>query len=131
MSKREGACSCGQLKVTCEGEPIRVSICHCLACQRRSGGPFAQQARWATDKVTVEGTATTYVRRGDAGSVITFRFCPTCGSTVYYDIDKMPGMIAVPVGAFADSSFPSPIMSMYGARKHPWVTVPDGVEQHD
>lgn len=128
MSKRHGACSCGQLKVTCEGEPIRISVCHCLACQRRTGGPFAQQARWPADRVTTEGEATAYVRIGDEGGKATFRFCPTCGATVYYDIDGMPGMIAVPVGAFADPTFPAPMISVYEDRKHAWVTLPDGIE---
>ena len=52
-------------------------------------------------------------------------------STVFYEIDKMPGFIAVPVGAFADPSFPSPTFSMYEARRHGWVTVPDGIEHMD
>lgn len=131
MSSRQAACSCGQLKVTCEGDPVRVSLCHCLACQRRTGAPFGQQARWPADKVTIEGAATTYVRTGDSGGKATFRFCPTCGSTVYFEIDKMPGFIAVPVGAFADPSFPSPVISIYGARKHGWVHLPDHVEPMD
>ena len=60
-----------------------------------------------------------------------FRFCPTCGSTVYYDIDDMPGFIAVPVGAFADPTFPPPVFSVYEARKHAWVGLPDNIEHMD
>jgi hypothetical protein len=128
-STRKAECSCGQLSVTCEGPPVRVSICHCLACQRRTGSPFAQQARWPEDKVRVEGRSSEWRRVGDDGGTITQRFCPTCGATVYYDIDAMPGMIAVPVGTFADPSFPAPTFSVYEARKHTWVVVPDeGVE---
>lgn len=131
MHSREAACSCGQLKATCAGDPIRVSICHCHACQKRTGSPFGQQARWAAENVKIEGTEKTYVRVGDAGSTITFRFCPTCGSTVYFEIDKMPGMIAVPVGAFADSSFPSPVLSFYEARKHGWFDLREPMEHID
>jgi hypothetical protein len=131
MSSRQAQCCCGQLKVTCQGDPVRVSICHCLACQRRTGSPFGQQARWAAENVKVEGSATTFVRVGDSGMIISFRFCPTCGSTVFYDIDQMPGLIAVPVGAFADPTFPAPSFSVYEARKHGWVRVPDDVEHMD
>jgi len=131
MSTRHAECSCGQLKVTCEGDPVRVSICHCLACQKRTGSPFGQQARFPADKVKVEGNATTYVRTGDSGGKATFRFCPTCGATVYFEIDKLAGFIAVPVGAFADPGFPSPVISIYGTRKHDWVNVPDHVERMD
>jgi hypothetical protein len=81
--------------------------------------------------VTVEGSSTTYPRVGDSGGTATFRFCPTCGSTVYYDLDTMPGFIAVPVGAFADPSFPTPRFSVYEARKHSWVKVPEEIEHMD
>jgi hypothetical protein len=131
MTSRQASCSCGQLRVTCHGEPVRVSICHCLACQRRTGSPFGQQARWPADRVRIEGTATSFVRVGDEGSTITFRFCPTCGSTVYYDIREMPGVVAVPVGAFADPSFPPPTFSVYEARKHAWVNLPEDTEHMD
>jgi hypothetical protein len=122
---RTASCSCGQLKARCEGEPVRISICHCLACQQRTGSAFGIQARWPSDRVAIEGRAHDYVRVGDRGSKITFRFCPTCGATVYYDIDAMPGLIAVPVGAFADPTFPPPRLSFYSARRHPWALMPN------
>ncbi|MBK9260179.1 MAG: GFA family protein [Polyangiaceae bacterium] len=131
MRSRHAQCSCGQLRVTCDGDPIRVSICHCLACQRRTGSPFGQQARWPADKVKIEGVATSFVRIGDSGVTVTFRFCPTCGSNVYYDVADMPGVIAVPVGAFADPNFPPPTFSVYEARKHGWVNVPESIEHMD
>ncbi len=34
---RRAACSCGQLRLTIEGEPSRIAMCHCLECQRRTG----------------------------------------------------------------------------------------------
>ena len=46
MARRRAECSCGQLAITVEGEPLRLSICHCLACQRRTGGVFGIQARF-------------------------------------------------------------------------------------
>lgn len=108
---------------------MRVSICHCLECQRRTGSVFGQQARWPSERVTIEGRATEYTRVGDDGGKCTFHFCPTCGSTVYYEIDQMPGFTAVTVGSFADPTFPPPVFSVYEVRKHAWVKVPDeGVE---
>lgn len=100
-------------------------MCHRLACQRRTGGPFSLQARWRSDQVTIEGTPQEYKLVGDAGSTATFRFCPICSTTVYFDNDAMPGTVAVPVGAFADPTFPPPTISVYGNRRHPWVLVPN------
>lgn len=127
-TQRVAQCSCGQLRAICTGEPVRVSICHCLGCQRRTGSPFSQQARWPAERVRLEGVATTFVRVGDEGGRGAFRFCATCGVTVYFEVDAMPGMIAVPVGAFADPAFPPPVASVYEERKHGWVQVPEAIE---
>ena len=43
---RSAACSCGQLHLTIEGEPSRISMCHCLECQRRIGAVISNQARF-------------------------------------------------------------------------------------
>ncbi|HLJ02990.1 MAG TPA: GFA family protein [Solirubrobacteraceae bacterium] len=129
---REAACSCGQLRLEVEGDPVRVGVCHCLACQRRSGAPFAQQARFPRERVTISGEARDYVRYSDEdGAPRTFSFCPECGSTVYYRNHTEPGVIAIAVGAFADPSFPPPQYSVWEERKHPWVTLPDGIERPD
>ena len=131
MSTRQAACSCGQLQVIAEGDPIRVSVCHCLACQRRTGSVFGAQARFEADKVRIEGQSKEYVRISDEGEERTFHFCPECGSTVYYYLPIFPDAIAVPVGAFADPDFPQPVFSIWEARRHAWVTLPAGVEHHD
>lgn len=129
--KRKTSCSCGQLTVTTTGDPVRISICHCLACQRRTGSVFGAQARFPLASVEIEGRASTYVRKGDSGNLLRFRFCPDCGATVYYLLDSMPDRVGVPIGGFGDPAFPRPRFSVYEARRHEWVTVPDDVEHLD
>jgi hypothetical protein len=129
QAQREAACSCGQLRVLVEGEPLRVSVCHCLACQRRTGSAFGYQARFPRDSARIRGRAQEYVRRSDEGEDRTFGFCPECGATVYYTLASQPDLIAIPVGAFADPSFPAPAFSMWESRQHPWVTVPGDIER--
>jgi hypothetical protein len=126
---RHAACRCGQLSVWVTGEPIRVSVCHCLACKQRTGSAFSYQARYPRADVAIEGQSTKYVRTGDSGGQITYHFCPQCGSTVYYYIDSMPDTIAVPVGGFADPQFPAPQFSVYECRRHSWVDINAPVER--
>jgi len=128
MTHRTASCSCGQLQAHVTSDPIRVSVCHCLACQRRTGSAFGAQARFASNSVTITGATKEYVRVGDEGSRITFRFCPRCGSTVFYTAEGLEGSIAIPVGAFADPKFPSPTFSVYEERMHSWVSMPPGIE---
>ena len=128
MTLRIASCSCGQLSARVSGDPIRVSVCHCLACQRRTGSVFAAQARFARQAVEISGTGTEYVRVGDAGGGATFTFCPTCGDTVFYRMKDREDSIVIPVGAFAEPSFPGPTFSVYEDRMHSWVVMPAGIE---
>jgi hypothetical protein len=130
---REASCTCGQLRVRCAGEPVRVSVCHCLACQRRTGSAFGVQARYRREDVSVEGAATAFTRVADSGQPVTTHFCPTCGSTVWYELAALPGFVGVPVGGFADPGFPAPRVVVYRIRAHPWADVPagDDVERWD
>jgi hypothetical protein len=132
MSEREASCSCGLLRLVAEGEPIRISMCHCLACQRRTGSAFGFQARFPADRVRIEGRSTEYVRLSDEdGQPRSFHFCPDCGSTVYYRLGGVPDAVAVPIGAFADPTFPAPRISVWEARRHPWVGLPADIEHYD
>jgi len=131
MTERLATCRCGQLQAHCTGKPVRVSVCHCLECQKRSGSAFAAQARWPDAQVEITGQSKIWERLGDSGGRGTFRFCPVCGSTVTYVIDSMPGLTAVAVGAFADPSFPPPKYSVYENRRHPWVFVVGEDVEHD
>ena len=128
MTTRTARCSCGQLTAVVTAEPLRVSVCHCLACQRRSGSVFAAQARFPASAVTVGGASSTFVRVGDDGGRCRFHFCPDCGATVYYVADDMQEHVAIPVGAFADPAFPAPGVSVYEERMHRWVVMPPGIE---
>ena len=136
MTTRTATCRCGQLRATVTGEPVRVSVCHCLNCKKRSGSAFAVQARWPKAQVSIEGASNTFVKVADSGNRATFHFCPECGSDVYYEIDgkfddKFNDLIAVPLGAFDDPFFLTPAFSVWENRKHDWVEiVGDGIE-HD
>jgi hypothetical protein len=124
MTTRRAACSCGQLELTCDGEPARISMCHCLACQRRTGAVFGNQAWFARQQISISGHATEFTRVSDSGRSVTFRFCPVCGSTVCWEAAGFPGLIAVAVGAFADPTFPAPKHSVWERRRHHWVAPP-------
>lgn len=129
MTKTAG-CWCGAVRVACEGEPVRVSVCHCLNCQQRSGSAFSAQARFAAERVTVTGETRDWVHVGDSGNRAIFSFCPTCGSTAYYTNETQPGTVAVPLGNFAEPNVFAPQFSVWEARKHDWVEIVGDVE-HD
>lgn len=128
MPTRTASCSCGQLSATTNADPVRVSVCHCLACQRRTGSAFSAQARFPANSVTISGLSKQFIRTGDEGGRALFSFCPTCGVTVYFVNEGHEEHIAIPVGAFAEPSFPGPTVSVYERRMHSWLQMPKDIE---
>ena len=132
MATRQAACHCGQLRLEVRGEPLAISICNCLACQRRTGSAFGMQAGFKTDQVDVNGRYKDFSRISDEADERehVFHFCPECGSQVFYTEPDEPDLIVVSVGAFADPTFPPPTRSGYDSSRHPWVGLPDSVLRH-
>lgn len=130
MSTRTASCVCGQLRIDVQGEPLGVGVCHCFACQQRTGSVFATLAAFPPT-YQVFGRATEFVRMGDQGTKFRFRFCPVCGSTVFHTEEGDDRFVMVAVGAFADPGFPAPEDSVYECRKHAWVQMPPGITRFE
>lgn len=123
--ERTARCQCGKVAVTVTGEPSLVTACNCTWCQRRSGSVFSVASRWPLAQVVSrEGDVSTFVRPGSSGGRVSVNFCPTCSSTVSTELDAMPGVIGIPVGAFADPSFPPPQVVVWCDQMAPWVEFP-------
>jgi hypothetical protein len=132
MATRDAACHCGQLRLEVAGDPFAVSICNCLACQRRTGSAFGMQAAFKADQVQVAGRFSDFARISDEAdrNEHIFHFCPDCGSQVFYTEPTEPDLIVVSVGSFADPSFPPPTESGYDSRRHHWVGLPDSIQRY-
>jgi hypothetical protein len=130
--QHQAACSCGQFRVRLDGEPALVSSCHCLACQRRTGAVFASNAFFRRGQVAaVEGEYRTWRRTADSGRFLDFHFCPTCGSTVFWEAEGTPDFVTVAIGAFADPSFAAPVRTVRVEKKHGWLPFPDSIPRHE
>ena len=124
MTTRRAQCQCGQLSATCSGNPVRIAVCHCLACKRKTGSAFGFGAWFSRNDVSIDGPAKEFVRVGDDGGHIASSFCPNCGTTLFWSIDTIPDAVAVSAGGFADLSFPPPSVSVYHeTRRYPWVEI--------
>jgi hypothetical protein len=99
-------------------------MCHCIACQKRTGSVFGVQARFPRDRVEINGRATQFLRIADSGNEVTAGFCPTCGTTLYWHLSGFPDLIAVAVGALDEPGFPPPRHSVYERRRHGWAMHP-------
>lgn len=124
------SCRCGQLSATATGTPVRISVCHCLSCQKRSGSAFAAQVRFPAAQVTTSGEAKTFTATGENGAAH-FHFCPDCGSTVFFTNDSAPDTIAIALGAFDDPYFVVPTISVWETRQHEWLEIAGEFEHYE
>jgi len=124
---RVATCSCEQLQIRLSGPLLGVGVCHCLACQKRTGSAFATLASFSVP-FEIVGSANRYTRTGDQGSRFTFSFCPQCGTNLFHQEEGEVDSIAVAVGGFADPSFPAPEVATYGVRRHLWLTLESDIE---
>ncbi|MGO4174671.1 GFA family protein [Bosea sp. TAF32] len=102
MAIRERRCSCGQLRVACQGEPAIVALCHCRECQMRTGSAYGVAALFAREAIVTSGGHADYNRPADSGLRVPNHFCPRCGSTVFWESSRRPELRVVAVVAFAD-----------------------------
>ena len=132
MTVRTARCLCGRVSIACRGQPVRVSICHCDDCRRRTGSVFGLQVRYTQDATTPAGDPRVFVRSADSGRTAEHRFCPDCGTTVWWTMQRDPGLVVVPGGAFADRDLPPPVVAVYAERRYPWCAMPalEGIESH-
>jgi hypothetical protein len=127
MTTRIAACHCEAVEVACEGDPRKVSLCHCQQCQRRTGSAFSVAVFYTRDQVTVRGATASYVRPSASGFAVDFRFCPACGSNLFWYPARLPALVGVAMGAFADRDFAMPDQAVWAAEGHRWVGLPDHV----
>jgi hypothetical protein len=125
---RTATCHCGDLALDCSGEPRKVSMCHCLDCQRRTGSAFSVAVFYSRDQVAIaHGAVASFERPSASGSAVNFHFCPRCGSNLFWHPARMPDLVGVAIGGFADPDFPMPEQSVWTGDKHHWVDLPEAM----
>lgn len=123
--QRTAVCSCGQLSVSVEGDPLYHGICSCFECQKVSGSAYTYSGYWPKSALKeITGESKCWRRTSDSGRWLDQYFCPTCSSAVYSYVEYDPDVINVAIGNFADPSFPPPTYALWNECKLPWVEIP-------
>lgn len=58
LKGKEGGCLCGSVRFRLEDEPMYINACHCLDCQRISGGALIENVWIEESNVTLLGDIT-------------------------------------------------------------------------
>jgi len=138
MSNRhEGGCVCGSVRYVTNGDPLRVVVCHCAWCQRRTGTAFAVEPVFNEEQVEITGGRLTKYRHisDESGRWLDLEFCPRCGMNIGFTLEWRPGVRAVDAGTFDDPSWIRADRHQFryiflrSAQK--WSEVPDGAKRYE
>ena len=90
-----------------------------------SGAARGISTYWMLENVKISSAATRYVRDGQEGRKVTYYFCPTCGSSVYWELPyRRPGQLGISGGSGFDLDLPAPSLSVWKRSKHSWISIP-------
>ena len=121
---RTASCGCGNFKAEARGEPADVYVCSCQTCQKKSGSAFTYAAVFPETDVTVTGERRTWRRNGESGRWIESSFCPTCGISVCFHSEGLPGLIGISAGCLSEQDFLRPARHYWSSRRHHWLQLP-------
>lgn len=126
----EGGCVCGGVRYRTRGAPIRVSACACRWCQKRTGSALGLSVYFEESNVEIlQGSLKSYLLVSDAGRRIESEFCETCGTTVTWTLEFLPGHRGLAGGTFDQPTFWYDLERFVFARSKPdWLTIPEGIE---
>lgn len=122
-----GGCLCGAVRYEADGAPLHVAVCHCSLCRRSIGAPAVPWAtfRRAGFKVVTGAPAwnrsSDHARRG---------FCPSCGTSLFFETTQAPDEIDVTVASLDDAAAFPPTHHIWTPDRLPWTNIDDGLPRH-
>ena len=127
-----GKCSCGAIRYALAADPLIVHACHCLDCQRRTGGPHVINLWIETKHVQRSGAEPRlYSTRGGSGKNHEVHFCGDCGTDLWSRYHSVSGDCRfVRAGTLDDPSQVVPDVHIFTRTKLPWLRLPEGARAY-
>jgi hypothetical protein len=128
---------CGSVRYKTRGEPIRVTVCHCTWCQRRTGTAFAVEAVFDDAQVEMTGGPLNWYRHvsDESGRWLAVEFCGRCGTTVGLTLEWRPGVRLLDAGTFDTPDWiradKHDFRHIFLRSAQAWSIVPEGVQKYE
>ncbi len=135
--QRTGGCICGNVRYDVSGEPKRITICHCVWCQRRTGSAFGVEVVFDKNQINITGQSLSSYRHvsDESGRWLEQHFCSECGSNIGLTLEAVPGIRSISAGSFDDSSWLEsaeyPRRHVYTRSARSWTDIPADAECYE
>ena len=129
MSQIVGGCLCGNIRYTCEAEPMMMAICHCKNCQKQTSTSFSILVAVPKGALNIEGELSAYNDQGSSGQAVIRKFCGKCGSPILSDVAALPTMDFLKAGTLDDTSWLKPEAQLWCDSAQSWLKLDADIAQ--
>lgn len=125
MIPYSGTCSCGAIQYRLISAPMFVHCCHCLDCQKQTGGAFAINALIEADRVElVEGTPHAVTMPTESGRPHIIYRCPNCQVALWSIYGGRQQVRFIRVSTLDEPHKTVPDVHIFTRSKVRWVALP-------
>jgi hypothetical protein len=118
----EGGCHCGAIRYRLNDAPLFVHCCHCLDCQKQTGGAFAINALVETANVELlKDRPHVVAMPTDSGRPHHILRCPNCQVALWSHYGGREAVAFLRVSTLDKPHAIKPDVHIFTRRKVPWV----------
>jgi hypothetical protein len=119
---QDGGCSCGAVRYRLTAAPMFTHCCHCLDCQKQTGGAFAINALVeAANLPLLAGTPERITMPTDSGRPHDVYRCPTCQVALWSDYGRRGYLLFLRIATLDAPHAIAPDVHIFTRSKVPWV----------
>ena len=127
-----GGCLCGAVRYQIDAPVTTLRACHCLNCQKHTGGAGSVNAVVPADQFKLtKGEPKQYDDANTrSGRTLSRFFCGTCGSPLFSKRNPDIGVRIVRAGTLDDSSGLKIVSNIWTSTARPWAHIDPASECH-
>ncbi|HEV2649801.1 MAG TPA: GFA family protein [Rhizomicrobium sp.] len=123
---REGGCFCGAVRYELLKDPMFVQCCHCLDCQKQTGGAFAINALIETKYINLtKGSPTSTAMPTESGHPHDIWRCGDCQTALWSDYGGRAYLRFLRVATLDEPHAIEPAVHIFTRSKVRWVHLPE------
>lgn len=124
----EGGCSCGAVRYRLTSRPMFTNCCHCLDCQKQTGGAFAINAMIETSRIEMlAGEPVVIEMPSPSGRGHEVHRCPKCDVALWSNYGRRTWMRFVRVATLDEPHAIKPDAHIFTRSRVPWVTLSEDI----
>ena len=122
----EGGCLCGSVRYRTSGGPEAAIVCHCKACQHRTGSALGVGVYFEKANVEIlSGDLKTFeIKSSETGRWFKNELRSECGASAAWTLEMRPNDRAIAGGTFDKPGWHAITRHIWTENAHPWVVHP-------